>query len=173
MIYRPFRKGDNTKYGFIMKIEGLLSESFIVLNLELATKAEVIDAMLGIVAAHPGVRDHGKLRRDVLKREKEMSTGIGKQIALPHAKTEAVVDPVLALATLKSRIHFDSIDNEPVQIIFLLATPEEMLAEHLKLLGRITRLAGREDLRRRLLSASSATEVLTLFREEEKDFPQI
>lgn len=156
-----------------MKIEGLLSESRIVLNLELATKAEVIDAMLDIVAGHSGVRDLGKLRRDVLKREKEMSTGIGKQIALPHAKTEAVADPVLALATLKSRIHFDSIDNEPVQIIFLLATPEEMLAEHLKLLGRITRLAGREDVRSRLLSASSATEVLALFKEEEKDFPQI
>jgi len=156
-----------------MKIEGLLSESCIVLNLELATKAEVIDAMLSIVTGHPGVKDHEKLRRDVLKREKEMSTGIGKQIALPHAKTEAVSSPVLALATLKSRINFDSIDNEPVQIIFLLATPEEMLAEHLKLLGRITRLAGREDVRERLLSASSVTEVLALFREEEKDFPQI
>ncbi len=156
-----------------MKIEDLLSEKYIVLHLELSTKSQVIDKMLSIVADHPGVRDHEKLRQDVLKREKEMSTGIGKQIALPHAKTDAVSDPVLALATLKNEINFESIDNEPVQLIFLLATPEEMLAEHLKLLSRITRLAGREDVRDKLMDAASRQDVLALFKEEEKDFPQI
>jgi PTS system fructose-specific IIA component/PTS system nitrogen regulatory IIA component len=70
-------------------------------------------------------------------------------------------------------IDFDSIDQEPVKIVFLLATPEEMLAEHLKLLGRITKLAGREDIRQRLVLAQSPEEVIELFRIEEKDFPQI
>ncbi len=156
-----------------MKIEGLLSEKYIELNLELATKAQVIETMLSIAGSHPGVKNHNKLREDVLKREREMSTGIGKQIALPHAKTDAVSDPVLALATLKNRINFESIDNEPVRVIFLLATPEEMLAEHLKLLGRITRLAGRENVRKKLTAAVASSEVLELFKEEEKDFPQI
>lgn len=156
-----------------MKIEGLLSEKYIKLNLELATKAEVIDRMLLIAGTHPGVQNLSKLRHDVLKREKEMSTGIGKQIALPHAKTDAVSVPVLALATLKNRINFESIDNEPVGVVFLLATPEEMLAEHLKFLGRITRLAGRVDVREKLMAALASSDVLELFREEEKDFPQI
>ncbi len=156
-----------------MKIESLLSDRYIALNLELGTKNQVIDAMLSIVDGHAGIRDNDLLRHDVLRREQEMSTGIGKNIALPHAKTAAVTQPVLALATLKKELNFDSIDNEPVRIIFLLATPEEMLAEHLKLLGRITRLAGREDFRQQLIAATAATEVLDLFREEEKDFPQI
>ncbi|NTU44746.1 MAG: PTS sugar transporter subunit IIA [Chlorobiaceae bacterium] len=156
-----------------MKIEGLLSEKHIVLNLELATKRQVIEKMLSIAATHTGVTDINKLREDVVRREEEMSTGIGKQIALPHAKTSAVTEPVLALATLQREINFESIDNEPVQIVFLLATPAEMLAEHLKLLGRITRLAGREEVRRSLLLARSPSEVLDLFREEEKDLPQI
>ncbi|ACD89388.1 MAG: PTS sugar transporter subunit IIA [Chlorobium limicola] len=156
-----------------MKIESLLSERYIALNLELGTKNQVIDAMLSIVDGHAGIRDNDLLRHDVLRREHEMSTGIGKNIALPHAKTAAVTQPVLALATLRKELNFDSIDNEPVRIIFLLATPEEMLAEHLKLLGRITRLAGRADFRQRLIAATAATEVLDLFREEEKDFPQI
>ena len=156
-----------------MKIEGLLSEKFIVLNLELASKSQVIEKMISIVTGHAGVSDIGTLRRDVLKREQEMSTGIGKKIALPHAKTDAVSEPVLAFATLKREINFDSIDNEPVRIVFLLVTPAEMLAEHLKLLGRITRIAGREDVRQRLVLATSPQEVLELFREEEKDFPQI
>lgn len=156
-----------------MKIEGLLSEKYIELHLEVATKDEVIDKMLLIAGSHSGVKSQKKLREDVLKREREMSTGIGKQIALPHAKTDAVASPVLALATLKDGIHFDAIDNEPVQVVFLLATPEEMLAEHLKLLGRITRLAGKADFREKLMAASNSFEVLDLFREEEKDFPQI
>ncbi len=156
-----------------MKIEGLLSEKYIVLNLELALKSQVIEKMLTIVTDHPGVIDIARLREDVFKREQEMSTGIGKTLALPHAKSAGVTQPVIAFATLRNAINFDSIDNEPVCIVFLLATPEEMLAEHLKLLGRITRLAGRDDVRQKLVLATTAAEVIELFREEEKDFPQI
>ncbi|MBM3162116.1 MAG: PTS sugar transporter subunit IIA [Chlorobi bacterium] len=156
-----------------MKIESLLSAGCIALGLDLETKSQVIDTMLSIVSGHAGITDAARLREDVLRREQEMSTGIGKNIALPHAKTAAVDQPVLALATLKHDLNFDSIDNEPVRIIFLLATPEAMLAEHLKLLGRITRLAGRADFRERLIASRSPAEVLGLFREEEKDFPQI
>jgi PTS system fructose-specific IIA component len=156
-----------------MKIEGLLSEKYILLNLDLSRKSQVIEKMLAIVADHPAVMDIGRLREDVLKREQEMSTGIGKTLALPHAKSAGVIRPVIALAILRNSIDFDSIDNELVKIVFLLATPEEMLAEHLKLLGRITRLAGRDDVRQRLIDAKSAAEVIELFRDEEKDFPQI
>jgi len=156
-----------------MKIEGLLAEKYIVLNLDLALKGQVIEKMVSIVADHAGVSNIGKLREDVLRREQEMSTGIGKSIALPHAKTDGVTEPVMAFATLRNEMNIDSIDNEPVRIVFLLATPEDMLAEHLKLLGRITRLAGREDIRQRLLLSSSPAAVIELFREEEKDFPQI
>ena len=156
-----------------MKIEGLLSEKYIVLNLDLDLKSKVIDKMLSIVAEHPGVLDIGKLSEDVIRREQDMSTGIGKTLALPHAKSAGVTEPVMAFATLRNGINFDSIDGEPVRIVFLLATPEEMLAEHLKFLGRITKLAGRDDIRQRLILSSSAAEVIELFREEEKDLPQI
>ncbi len=156
-----------------MKIEALLSRNTIVLNIEPASKSQVIEKMLSIVAHHPAVRNIERLKADVLKREEEMSTGIGKQIALPHAKTSAVMEPVLAFATLSGGINFDAIDNEPVRLVFLLATPEKMLSEHLKLLGRITRLVGRDDVRGRLLNSGTPEEVIDLFREEEKDLPSI
>jgi PTS system fructose-specific IIA component/PTS system nitrogen regulatory IIA component len=156
-----------------MNIEALLSEKYIVLNLDSDSKDKIIDAMLAMVADHNHVQDFERLVEDVRKREKEMSTGIGKNIGLPHAKTPAVTDPVLAIATLNREVDFDSIDNQPVQLVFLLATPEALLAEHLKLLGRITRLAGRDDVRQKILDAATPQEVLDLFREEEKDLPQI
>jgi len=156
-----------------MKIEALLTEKQINLNLGSGSKDEVIDALIAMVAGHEKVRDIRQLAEDVRKREREMSTGIGKNIGLPHAKTSAVTEPVLALATLTNEVDFESIDNQPVKIVFLLATPESMLSEHLKLLGRITRLAGRDDVRRRIMEAATPGEVLALFREEEKDLPQI
>ncbi|NTU91652.1 MAG: PTS sugar transporter subunit IIA [Chlorobiaceae bacterium] len=156
-----------------MKIEALLSEKYIALNIGLETKGEVIDRMLALVSGHDRVTDKSKLSEDVWKREREMSTGIGKNIGLPHAKTSAVSEPVIALATLSNEIDFDSIDGQPVQIVILLATPETMLAEHLKLLGRITRIAGRDEVRKKIVQAASPEEVLELFRQEEKDLPQI
>ena len=111
-----------------MKIEALLTEKHIALNLESGSKDEVIDRLLALVASHAKVRDIRQLAEDVRKREREMSTGIGKNIGLPHAKSAAVTEPVLALATLSSEVDFDSIDNQPVKIVFLLATPETMLA---------------------------------------------
>ncbi|NTU58018.1 MAG: PTS sugar transporter subunit IIA [Chlorobiaceae bacterium] len=156
-----------------MKIEALLSEKYIALNLDSHSKEEVINAMIAMVASHDNVKNIERLAEDVRKREQEMSTGIGKNIGLPHAKTPAVVEPVLGVATLSREVDFDSIDNQPVQIVFLLATPEAMLAEHLKLLGRITRLAGKDELRQKILDAVTPREVLDLFREEEKDLPQI
>ena len=156
-----------------MKIEALLSEKYIALNLEAVTKNEVIERMLDLVAGNDLVTDRTKLGEDVWKRERDMSTGIGKNIALPHAKTSAVTMPILAMATFREEIDFDSIDGQPVQLVFLLATPETMLAEHLKLLGRITRIAGRDEVRHRILQASTPIEIIGLIRDEERDLPQI
>jgi fructose PTS system EIIA component len=156
-----------------MNIEALLSERYIKLNLESASKHEVIEAMLSLVAGHENVTDPERLIEDVWKREKEMSTGIGKNIGLPHAKTGAVARPVLAMATTRNEIDFEAIDSQPVTLVFLLATPETMLAEHLKLLGRLTRIAGKDEVRQKIMQASTPGEVLELFRIEEKDLPQI
>jgi len=156
-----------------MKIEALLTEKHINLNLDSGSKDAVIDALIAMLADDAKVSDIKQLAEDVRKREREMSTGIGKNIGLPHAKTAAVSEPRLVMATLSGEVDFDSIDNQPVRIAFLLATPESMLSEHLKLLGRITRIAGKDDVRQKLIDATTPAEVLDLFREEEKDLPQI
>ncbi len=156
-----------------MKIEALLSAKYIALNIEAESKSQVIDRMLALVAGHDLVTDQEQLGADVWRREREMSTGIGKNIGLPHAKTAAVTSPLLAMATLSGEVDFDAIDSQPVRLVFLLATPEAMLSEHLKLLGRITRIAGKDEVRERILQAGSPLEVLELMRQEEKDLPQI
>jgi fructose-specific phosphotransferase system IIA component len=156
-----------------MKLTDILSEKFIQLGLEAKSKNDLIEKMLMLAAAHPSITDKTKLRNDVLKREKEMSTGIGKNVALPHAKTSAVSAPVLAVAVLKKEIDFAAIDGEPVRLVFLLATPEQMLTQHLKLLSRISRVIGAEATREKMIQATTPEAVLTIFIEEEKSFPEI
>ncbi|MFN3345705.1 MAG: PTS sugar transporter subunit IIA [Chloroherpetonaceae bacterium] len=156
-----------------MKLTNIISEKYIALGMEAKSKGDLIDKMLALVGSHPNVADAGKLRDDVWKREKEMSTGIGKKVALPHAKTNAVTAPVLAFATLKKEVDFDSIDQEPINIVFLLATPESMLTQHLKLLSRISRLVATEAVREKLVSTAEIAEVIELFQEEEKAYPEI
>ncbi|WP_041468120.1 PTS sugar transporter subunit IIA [Chloroherpeton thalassium] len=156
-----------------MKLSDLLSKEYILLGLDINTKEGVIEKMLSLVSNHPNLVDNEKLREDVLKREEEMSTGIGKNIALPHAKTEAVTQPILAFALLKKAVEFDAIDSQPVRFVFLLATPEQMLAQHLKLLSRISRVASKEEIRNRLLETKDPASVLSVFIEEEKAFPEI
>jgi PTS system fructose-specific IIA component/PTS system nitrogen regulatory IIA component len=156
-----------------MKLTDILSEKFIQLGLEAKSKNDLIEKMLMLVASHPSITDKTKLRSDVLKREKEMSTGIGKNVALPHAKTSAVSAPVLAVATLKKEIDFAAIDGEPVSLVFLLATPEQMLTQHLKLLSRISRVVSAETTREKMVKAATPEEVFALFVEEEKSFPEI
>lgn len=156
-----------------MKLTDIISEKHIALGLDAKSKNDVIEKLLMLVAQCDSITDKVKLRSDVFKREKEMSTGIGKSVALPHAKTDAVSSPVLAFATLKTEIDFDSIDGEPVSLVFLLASPEAMLSQHLKLLTRISRVIGQDEMRQRLLTAKTPADVLALFTEEEKTFPQI
>lgn len=156
-----------------MKLSDIISEKYIALGMEAKSKGDVIDKMLALIASHPSIEEAGKLRDDVWKREKEMSTGIGKKVALPHAKTNAVKAPILAFATLKKEVDFDSIDAEPINIVFLLATPETMLTQHLKLLSRISRLVATQAVREKLVHTSQVDEVISLFQEEEKAYPEI
>ncbi len=156
-----------------MKLSDLLSKEYILLDLDKKNKPDIIETMLNLVADHPHLIDPSKLQKDVLKREDEMSTGIGKNIALPHAKTMAVKKPLLAFAILKNGVDFNAIDNEPVRLVFLLATPEQMLAQHLKLLSRISRVASRDEIRRQLFSVKSVEDILEIFTKEEKAFPEI
>jgi fructose PTS system EIIA component len=156
-----------------MKLTDILSEKYIQLGLEAKSKNDLIEKMLMLLASHPSITDKTKLRNDVLKREKEMSTGIGKNVALPHAKTSAVSAPTLAFAVLKKEIDFAAIDGEPVRLVFLLATPEQMLTQHLKLLSRISRVIGSEATREKMIQATTPEAVLTIFIEEEKSFPEI
>ena len=150
-----------------MRIVDLLNESVVRTNLPGTSKNEVIDAIIDLAATQERVLDKAKVREAIFEREKIMSTGVGAGFAIPHAKSDAVSDIVAAFAVTAQPIDYQSLDDQPVRIVFLLVGRENMVGPHIKLLSRISRLMNNEDFRKRLLEAPTPKDVLEIFRKEE------
>jgi fructose-specific phosphotransferase system IIA component len=151
-----------------MKITDILNESVIRTNLPGTTKEEIINAMIDIVAGQPHVIDKEKMRIAIFEREKIMSTGVGSGFAIPHGKTDAVSDIVAAFAVTAQAIDYQSLDDQPVRLVFLLVGRDNMVGPHIKLLSRISRLMNKEDFRKQLLEAKSPREIFEIFQKEEE-----
>ena len=156
-----------------MKITDVLDEHLVQTNLAGTTKEEVINALIEIAAHSPRVLDKEKVRQAIFEREKIMSTGVGNGFAIPHGKTEAISDIVAAFATTAQPIDYQSLDEKPVRLVFLLVGKDNMVGPHIKLLSRISRLMGKEEFRAKLLELSTPKEILDAFRHEEATYFEI
>ncbi|MBF8247398.1 MAG: putative PTS IIA-like nitrogen-regulatory protein PtsN [Bacteroidetes bacterium] len=150
-----------------MKITDILTEQVIRTNLPGSSKDEIINAMIDLAASQDKVVDKEKLRAAIFEREKIMSTGVGSGFAIPHGKTDAVNDIVAAFAVTAQPIDYQSLDEQPVRIVFLLVGRDNMVGPHIKLLSRISRLMNKEEFRAKLLEAKTPLEILEIFRKEE------
>ncbi len=153
-----------------MKISDILDETSIRTQLAGDSKNDIILAMIDIVAASKKVLDKEKVKEAIFEREKIMSTGVGNGFAIPHGKTDAVSDIVAAFAVTAKPIDYQSLDDQPVRLVFLLVGKDSMVGPHIKLLSRISRLMNKEEFRKKLLSAASPKEVLEIFRTEEATY---
>lgn len=152
-----------------LRLSDILDPACIRLAMEANDKTEALSSLVDVLANSTRVRDLTEVRRVILEREKLMSTGIGQGIALPHGKTNGVESSVAALATLKSPVDFDSIDDKPVSIILMLVGTEGNVGMHLRLLSRISRMIGSDAFRTSLLAAKTSEEVMELFAAHEEE----
>ena len=150
-----------------MKLTDYLKPEYISIGLKANSKEDLLDGMFDLAAKNPHVLDAKKMRASVLEREKIMSTGVGKSFAIPHGKTDAVDDIILAFATTEQPVDYSSMDNEPVRLVLLLVSKESLVGQRLKLLSRASKVMNSEAARAALISAKSVDEVLSIFRTEE------
>ncbi len=153
-----------------MKITSILTEDLIKVNIPGETKEDVINAIIDLAASSQKIKDVDKVRQAIFEREKIMSTGVGKGFAIPHGKTDAVTDIVAAFGVTENPIDYQSLDHEPVRLLFLLIGKDSLVGAHIKLLSRISRLMNKEELRSRLLKAESSAEILQILKEEEMNY---
>ncbi len=153
-----------------MKITSILTEDLIQVNIPGETKDDVINAIIDLAMKSQKIKDIDKVRQAIFEREKIMSTGVGKGFAIPHGKTDAVSDIVAAFGVTQKPIDYQSLDHEPVRLLFLLIGKDSLVGAHIKLLSRISRLMNKEELRTRLLQAESSAAILEILREEEMNY---
>lgn len=154
-----------------IKISDILAGHAVLLNQEAKDKTDILIRLVDALAANGLVADVAELRRVILEREKLMSTGIGNGVALPHGKTNVVKTSMAALATLKTPLDFDSLDDKPVSIVLLLVGTESNVGVHLRLLSRVSRMVGNEGFRTAILNAASVDDVVAVFASHEEDRP--
>lgn len=156
-----------------MKVSELLKTEFIIPQLKGETKEDVINELVDLFKNDPRVEDIEKVRAAVLEREKVMSTGVGKGFAIPHGKTNSVKEIIGAFGRIPEGIDYESLDGNPVQLIFLLVGKDNLISTHIKLLSRISRLMNKDDFRHRLIEAKDSEEMVRLFTEEEEHFLEL
>ena len=99
------------------------------------------------------------ITKALIEREKSMSTGIGKGIAIPHCVIDQIEEPKIAMAILPKGINFEAIDDEPVQIIILLLSPKSKMQLHVKNLAAIAKFMNNDQLKDKLISLKDSSEI--------------
>lgn len=156
-----------------MKVYELLQTKNILTEFKSENKNDVINELVDLLKGNEHITDLEEIRKCVFEREEKMSTGVGKGFAIPHGKTNSVTDILAAFGKSETPIEYNSLDGEPVHLVFLLIGKENLLAKHIKLLSRISRLMNNEDFRRKLVEASSQDEILKIFEEEEQNYSDV
>lgn len=142
----------------------------IIPSMKCTTKEEAISELIDLFKNDDRVKDTESILNSVLEREKIMSTGVGKGFAIPHAKTNSVNEIIAAFGKIDNPIDFQALDDQPVNLVFLLVGKENLVGPHIKLLSRISRMMNIEEFRESLASATTAQEIYDLFETEEKQY---
>lgn len=141
----------------------MLTQDLILLQTNATTKLEVIQELAKIACDQGKVSDVDAFVSAVLEREAQYSTGVGYHIAIPHGKSDAVVEPVLLVAKVND-IEWQSMDALPVKIVFLIGVPTASEGEvHLKILAQLSRSLMKEAFREQLFNAHNKDDIMDLF----------
>jgi len=153
-----------------MKIKGLLEEPLITMDLKVKEKGKVIEELVQLLV-NAGKITSPQAKKEILQallqREALTSTGIGYGVAIPHAKTDAVSDVLMAFGRSKEGVDFEALDGQPVYLFFLVVAATDRTNEYLKLLAAIASLLKSESVRKALQEAKTAKEVLELIHKHE------
>lgn len=145
-----------------MRITDLLDRRSISLDGAPTGKNDALDQMVELMARSGKINDIAGYRKQVYAREEESTTGIGEGIAIPHGKCDAVNQPGLAAMVVKNGVDFDSLDGEPVTLIFLIAAPNTEDNVHLDVLSKLSVLMMDEDFSNALRNAATVDEFLEI-----------
>lgn len=152
-----------------MKIAELLSENLINLDFKPINKEDALSKMVQMFKKENKIESETDFLNKIFKREKEGSTGFGREIAVPHGKSKTVQELSLAVARVKTGLKYHSLDGKKVKLIFMVADYEGYSPEYLKLVSTLVSLLRDNTFRIKLIEAKDKNEFIDLFRKKEQN----
>ena len=156
-----------------MRITDLLDKRSISLDGAPKNKQEALDMAIDLMKGSDKINDQEAYRKQVYKREEGGTTGIGMGIAIPHGKCNAVDRPGLAAMVIKDGVDFDSLDGEPVHLLFLIAAPDTEDNIHLEVLSKLSMMLMDDNFTQSLKNASSVDEFMEIINKADEERPDL
>jgi PTS system nitrogen regulatory IIA component len=150
-----------------MKLSDALAADRIELNLKSTKKLEAIEEMVSLITRSVTIVDPKDLIKRILDQEAIKSTGVEKGVAIPHARFDEIDGVIAALGIVRSDLDFQSLDDKPVHLIFLILSSVASMSAYLSVLGRTARIFHEETMREQVMAARTADEVMELIRSHE------
>lgn len=155
-----------------MRITDLLKKSGIALNADIADKGAAIEKLVSLHEKCGNLKDVAAYRDGILKREEMGTTAVGMEVAIPHAKSEAVKAPALTAITVPDGVDYGAADNKPCKLIFMIAATTDGDV-HLEVLARLMQLLMDEEFTAKLKAAKTSDEFLNIIDTKESEkFPE-
>ncbi|WP_318618117.1 fructose-specific PTS transporter subunit EIIC [Sporosarcina sp. YIM B06819] len=152
-----------------MKITDLLTRETIVLSMKGSDKSGAIEELVNQLDEAGKLTNREDFTKAIFAREAQSTTGIGEGIAIPHAKTTAVKAPAIAFGKSQAGIDYESLDNHPAHLFFMIAAPDGANDTHLAALARLSGLLMNEEVRKLLLAANSEDEIIAIINEHDQE----
>ena len=151
-----------------MSLSDFMRKELVLLDLSSDKKEDVIRELISPVIKKGLANSEDKLTKVILNREARGSTAIGNGVAIPHAETFSMKEKIVVFGRSKKGIDFDAIDNKPVNLFFMIISPNREICPHLKTLAIISRLLKNKTFRDDLTNAKSSEDIIKLIAMEEK-----
>ncbi|MCQ2005585.1 PTS IIA-like nitrogen regulatory protein PtsN [Rhizobium sp. NRK18] len=149
-----------------MALADLLQTDAVIPSMRAHSKKQLLQELASKASKITGIPER-EIFDVILQRERLGSTGVGHGIAIPHGKLTSIKSIVGVFARLETPVDFEALDDQPVDLVFLLLAPEGAGADHLKALSRIARILRDQDLVAKLRATDSASAIYTFLNEEE------
>lgn len=150
-----------------MRLMDFISRENVAPDIKACDKEELLTELVGMLHTCGKIGDPAPLVKSLLEREKIMTTGIGRGIAVPHAISPEVKEQMIILGRVPGGAEYESLDRAPVYFVFLLVGPPEEASIHLKTLARISRLIQHTNFVDAIKKAVTADDILKILAEED------
>ena len=155
--------------GGVMRITDLLDKNSVMLGAAPSDKKQALEQAVALMAESGKLADEEAYKKQVFAREEESTTGIGEGIAIPHGKCDAVIKPGLAAMVIPNGVDFESLDDEPVTLLFLIAAPNTKDNVHLDVLSKLSVMLMDEDFTAKLRAAKSVDEFMKIIDDADSE----